>query len=65
MFTALRKTPRDYIPQKTLQDYKLGKINILEQLAIYLTTAEMKHLMELKSEIEVDQYAHSLIVNRL
>lgn len=57
--------PRDYIPQKTLHDYKLEKINILEEMAIYLSTNEMKHLMSLDSEIAVDQYAHSLIVNRL
>lgn len=57
--------PRDYTPQRTLQDYKLHKIDILEEMRIYLKMDEMKHLMSLDSEIAVDQYAHSLIVNRL
>lgn len=57
--------PYKYIPQKTLYDYKLEKIDILEEMRIYLKTDEMKHLMSLSSEIAVDQYAHSLIVNRL
>jgi hypothetical protein len=55
----------NYIPQKTLYDYKLEKIDILEEMRIYLKTDEIKHLMSLGSEIAVDQYAHSLIVNRL
>lgn len=57
--------PYNYIPQRTLQDYKLEKIDILEEMRIYLKTDEIKHLMSLDSEIAVDQYAHSLIVNRL
>lgn len=57
--------PYNYIPQKTLQEYKLEKIDVLEEFCIFLTTDEMKHLMSLDSEIAVDQYAHSLIVNRL
>ena len=57
--------PHNYTPQKTLYDYKLEKIDILEEMAIYLSTNEIKHLMGLDSEIAVDQYAHSLIVNRL
>ena len=57
--------PANYTPQKTLYNYKLEKIDILEEMAIYLKTDEIKHLMSLDSEIAVDQYAHSLIVNRL
>lgn len=56
---------RDYVTQRTLQDYKIEKIYILEELCIYLKASEMKHLMSLDSEIAVDQYAHSLIINRL
>ena len=57
--------PSNYTPIKTLHDYKVEKIDILEEMAIYLTTSEIQHLMSLKREIEVDQYAHSLIMSRL
>lgn len=56
---------REYEPVRTLQDYKLDKIDLLEEMAIYLSTSEIKHLMELESKIAVDQYAHSLIMSKL
>ena len=55
----------NYTPQRTLQDYKLEKIDVLEELCIFLSTSEMAHIMGLKSEIEVDQYAHTLIMREL
>ena len=57
--------PYNYTPQRTLQDYKIHKIDILEEMRIYLKTDEMKHLTSLDSEIAVDQYAHSLIMSKL
>ena len=52
--------------QCTLKTYIKRKIRMLEEeFFIDLTSSEIEHMKSLKSEIEVDQYAHRLIVEKL
>ena len=45
--------------------YKISKIRILKHFGIHISSSEMKHLSELKSEISVDQWGRSLILKHL
>lgn len=55
----------EYIPVKTLDDYKLEKIKMLGEFCIFLKSDDMQRLLDLKTREEVDRYAHSIIMNRL
>lgn len=51
---------------QTLKTYIKRKIKMLEEeFLIDLTRSEIEYIKSLKSEIEVDQYAHRLIVEKL
>lgn len=45
--------------------YKASKILILKHFGIYLSDTDMEHLNELQSEIAVDQWGRSVILNHL
>ena len=45
-----------------IKDYIENKIMILRELGIYLTKEQKEHMLSLKSEISVDNYARSLII---
>lgn len=42
--------------------YLRRKVKILNQLGIFLDDDQMKHILELKSDAEIDAYAHDLIM---
>ena len=44
-----------------IKSYIKEKIKILNQLNIRMTNKQLEHIMSLKTEIQVDNYAHSLI----
>ena len=47
----------------TLKQYKKTKIKILTRdFCIKLSDAEIKHMLELKTEIQVDQFARKLLL---
>ena len=49
----------------TLKTYKKNKIKMLERdFAILLKPEQIEHINELKSEIQVDQYARTIIMSR-
>lgn len=48
-----------------MESYVLLKIKILHQLGVYPNKDEERHMNNLKTEIAVDNYAHSLIIHKL
>lgn len=49
-----------------LWQYIQEKLFMLQdEFKFALDASEIKHMMELKSEIAVDNYAHSIMMNRL
>lgn len=51
---------------KSLRVYIIDKINMLEdEFLIRLTDSEIKHFKGLRTEEDVDRYAHQIIVDRL
>ena len=48
-----------------LLEYKQHKREILEHMCIKLTSTEKKHLESLQTEIQIDNYVRSLIMDRL
>lgn len=44
--------------------YVKAKINVFKQLHIPLTKEQIDHMRSLKTEIQVDNYAHDLIVGK-
>ena len=52
--------------QKTVKDYITWKLSVLEnEFYLKLTEFERCHFHELKSESAVDQYAHTLLAEKL
>lgn len=49
----------------SLKAYKREKMRILNQMHIKLSLDEEQHLMGMKREIDVDNFAHRLIMTRL
>lgn len=47
-----------------IQSYIKHKIKLLRQLCVRLTNEQLEHLLSLKTEIAVDNYAHDLIVGK-
>ena len=45
-----------------IQSYIKQKIKLLRQLCITLNNEQLEHILSLKTEIQVDNYAHDLIV---
>ena len=54
------KTGRYHKP--ALKAYVREKIKVLKELNITLTDGQIKHIQSLKSELQVDNYAHDLIM---
>lgn len=53
--------------QKTnvsLKVYVREKIRVLKELGIDVTDSQIDHMMSLKSELHIDNYAHDLIMKR-
>lgn len=51
---------------KPLWQYAQEKIELLrEDFRMDLTAHEIQHMMQLTSEVAVDQYAHTLIMTKL
>lgn len=53
-----------YTPN-TLEEYKKEKLSVLKDFCIRLNKTEKEHLHSLPSEIAVDNYVHTLIMERL
>lgn len=52
--------------KKPLSDYIIQKLSMLEdEFYINLSHAEVSHMRALKSEGDVDLYAHQLLMNKL
>ena len=52
--------------KKTLPEYVTQKISMLEdEFYIRLSFAEISHMRALKTEGDVDRYAHQILVDRL
>ena len=49
----------------SLSGYVREKIVVLRQLNIELDNAQIKHMKSLKNELQVDNYAHDLIMKRM
>lgn len=47
----------------TLDEYKEMKLEVLSDFCIHLTEDELMHMMELKTEIQVDQFCYCKIMN--
>ena len=47
----------------TLDEYKEMKLEMLDDFCIHLTDEEISHMMELTTEIKVDQFCLSKIMN--
>ena len=47
-----------------LKDYIENKIEILSELLIFLTPEQKAYIRDLKSELEVDRFAHDLIIGK-
>jgi hypothetical protein len=47
----------------TLDEYKEMKLEMLDDFCIKLTEEEMRHMMSLESEIKVDQFCITKIMN--
>lgn len=53
-------------PNRTLTEYIINKLDMLEnEFYIRLTGDEYDHMWSMKTELEVDQYAHDLIITKL
>lgn len=50
--------------KSSLNSYIIEKLRVLRELQITLTYDQLKHMKSLKSEIQVDNYAHDLIMKR-
>ena len=50
--------------QMSLSEYVREKIVVLRQLNIKLDNDKIKHMKSLKNEIQVDNYAHDLIMKK-
>ena len=50
--------------QLTLKEYIEQKIEILKDLGIHLNSRDTEYIKSLKSEIQVDNFAHDLIRKR-
>jgi hypothetical protein len=49
-----------------LETYILDKIHMMQtEFRMKLTESEIKHMKSLKSEIQVDNYAHDLFMKKL
>ena len=56
----------NYNKTASLSQYIKEKLRMLkEDFCVKLTYAEVTHLKSLKTEIQVDQYAHDLLVKKL
>ena len=52
--------------KKTLPEYITQKISMLEdEFYIRLSFADITHMRSLKTEAEVDRFAHQILVDRL
>ena len=52
--------------KKTLPEYITQKISMLEhEFYIRLSFAEISHMRSLKTEADVDRFAHQILVDRL
>ena len=52
--------------KKTLPEYVAQKISMLEdEFHLRLEYADVAHMYNLKTEAEVDQFAHQILVDRL
>ena len=50
---------------KTLDEYRILKMQMLEQeFMVPLKPAEKQHMMELKSEAEIDRFARTILQKR-
>ena len=47
-----------------LQSYKNEKVELLKDFAIYLSDHELLHMMELKTEIAVDNFVKQIMMDR-
>lgn len=54
--------PHTDSPTRPLKSYIKWKLRVLDELGIVLTEQEEKYLRSLKSEIDIDAYAHELIM---
>ena len=66
--TPMRDCVEHYIsgqPVHSLQDYAAIKLGVLTEMHIKLTPKEIEHLCSLKSEIQMDNFVHKLIFERL
>ena len=50
--------------QANTESYIKEKIKVFKQLCIPLTKEQIEHMRSLKTEIQVDNYAHDLIVGK-
>lgn len=48
----------------SLKSYVREKIKVLKELNIALTDGQIKHMQSLKSELQIDNYAHDLIMGK-
>lgn len=56
--------PHDRDRTMTLKQYKKWKLKILDELCVKLTEEEKAYLNSLKTECDVDAYAHRLIMRK-
>ena len=53
-------------PNKILSKYIIDKLDMLEnEFCLKLSQSEYDHMWTLKTELDVDHYAHDLIFNKL
>ena len=53
-------------PDKALDRYIIEKLVMIERdFYIRLTEDERDHMLSLKTEMDVDHYAHDLLINKL
>lgn len=50
---------------ETMPEYIKYKLKLLKQMDIRLTDAEKAHMDKLETQIQVDDYAHRLIMEKL
>lgn len=50
---------------EAIESYANKKINMLKQFHIKLSIDEKKHMKSLSTEIQVDNYAHDIIMRKL
>ena len=48
-----------------MQEYVIGKLRVLRDMHIKLTREEKEHMKQLQTQIQVDNYAHRLIMQKL